>query len=131
MWNSASPSSDLAKGKKFLEKLQYVQHVDKEKDTASEITEQILRDLLADISKVCHDSNSTENLGNPDMANLNILKSFLKDRITNVRVFSNPLPIPILSPSIVPVQAFVVFVTCNTTKSGTEYSTGIISNNFR
>nr|CAH0112554.1 unnamed protein product [Daphnia galeata] len=47
MWSSGSTSSDLAKGKKFLKKLQYVQHVDKEKETASEIPEQTLQDILA------------------------------------------------------------------------------------
>ena len=56
MWSSlASPSSGLAKGKKFLEKLQYVQHVDKQKIPASEITEQILQNLLAN-HKVSQDS---------------------------------------------------------------------------
>ena len=79
MWSSGSTSSDLAKGKKFLKKLQYVQHVDKEKDTASEIPELTLQDLLADRT-VVHDSNSTENLGNLK-ANLDILKSFLKARV--------------------------------------------------
>ena len=78
MWNSGSTSLDLAKGNKFLEKLQYVQHVDQEKITASEISEQIFQYLLAN-RKVCHDSNLTENVGNPK-ANLDILKSSLRDR---------------------------------------------------
>jgi ankyrin repeat protein len=118
MWNSASTSSDLAKGKKFLEKLQYVQHVDQEKKTASELSELTLQVLLAD-GKVCHDSNSTENVGNPE-SNFGILKSSLKEKITYVSVCSNPLPIRIGSSSRVAFHAFVVFTTRNTTNSENE-----------
>ena len=65
MSNLGSTSSDLAKGKKFLEILKYVQHVDKGKITASEISEQILQNLLAN-HKVSQDSKSTENLANSE-----------------------------------------------------------------
>jgi ankyrin repeat protein len=117
MWNSsspASPASDLAIGKYFIEKLLYVQHVDKEKDPASEIPEPTLQHLLAsDDRKAFHDSNSTENVGNSE-SNLNILKSSLKDRIDEVVVYSNPLPISLGSSSRVMFHAFVVFATLNT-----------------
>ena len=115
MWSSTSTSSDLAKGKKFLEKLQYVQHVDKKKAMISEISEPILQNLLAN-RKVCQDSNSTENVGNPK-ANLDILKSSLGDRIFFVMVCSNPLQISLVSSPTVTFHAFVVFATCNNANS--------------
>jgi hypothetical protein len=66
-------ASDLAKGKKFLRQLLYVQHVDKEKDTASEIPEQSLREYLLNDSKIFSDSTFSEYLKNPN-ANLDIVK---------------------------------------------------------
>ena len=134
MGNSGSPSSDLAKGKKFLKELQYVQHVDKEKDTASEIPELTLQDLLADDRTVVHDSNSTrnstENFGNSE-SNLDILKSSLKERIARVAVCSNPLPIPIGSSKRVTFHAFVVFATHNTTNSEKAYTYWSLEKNGR
>ena len=122
MGSSALTWSGQAIGKEFIDKLLYVQHVDKKKDKTSELSERTLRDLLADDRKVCEDStNSTENGGNPDESNLDILKSFLKDRITEVSICSNPLSI-----SFEPLtkrkpkdafHAFVVFTTLNTTNS--------------
>ena len=49
---SVSTSSDLAKGRKFLNQLLYVQHVDKEKDTASEIPEPFFQDYLQSDHKI-------------------------------------------------------------------------------
>ena len=44
---SGSTSSDLAKGKNFIKKLlYYVQHVDEEKDTASEIPDRYLEEFI-------------------------------------------------------------------------------------
>ena len=119
MSTSGSTSSDLAKGKKFLKKLLYVQHVDKEKETASEISDRYLEEflLLADRTDF-RDSNFTEYLiGKSPKANLSILKSSMRVAINQVTVYSNPLPIP-LQLKDVTIHAFVVFDTEN-------YSNGI------
>jgi hypothetical protein len=60
MWNSGSTSSDLAKGKKFLKQLLYVQHVDKKKDTASEIPERSLHEYFITDREVFSDKELTE-----------------------------------------------------------------------
>jgi ankyrin repeat protein len=109
-----SGSSDLAKGKKFLNQLLYVQHVDKGKDTVSEIPELFFYEYLLTDREIFSSFNFTTYLSNPK-ANLEILKSSLKDDITKVIVYSNPLPIPIKSD--VTVHAFVVFETENEANS--------------
>jgi hypothetical protein len=109
MWGSGS--LDLAKGKKFLNQLLYVQHVDKEKDTTSTISEQSLREYLLVNHKIFSDSNFSEYLRNPK-ANVGILKSSLKDVITHVQVYSNPLPVAMLR-SEVTIHAFVAITTKN------------------
>jgi ankyrin repeat protein len=141
MWSSGSTSSDLAKGKEFVKNLLYVQHVDKEKDTTSEIPELFLLDyILQDKSdggssslysrRDCH-LNVTSNSASQPNSNLDILKSALKNRLLEVSVYSNPLPIrtplerysvrnalniPSLpSLSDVAIHAFVVFKTVDTT----------------
>ncbi|XP_046648232.1 serine/threonine-protein phosphatase 6 regulatory ankyrin repeat subunit B-like [Daphnia pulicaria] len=141
MWSSGSTSSDLAKGKEFVKNLLYVQHVDKEKDTTSEIPELFLLDyILQDKSdggssslysrRDCH-LNVTSNSASQPNSNLDILKSALKNRLLEVSVYSNPLPIrtplerysvrnalniPSLpSLSDVAIHAFVVFKTMDTT----------------
>ena len=91
----SSGSTDLAKGKKFLKKLLYVQHVEKGKDVTSEIPE------MYNLNFIAHLKNPTSNLG--------ILKSSLNDEIVEVKIYSNPLEIPIKSD--VTIHAFVVFKT--------------------
>jgi hypothetical protein len=92
----------------------YVQHVDKKKDTASEIPERSLHEYLIIDRKEISDSELTEYLRNPTV-NLDILKSSLKDIIVHAMVYSNPLPIPIKSG--VTIHAFVVFQTMNESNS--------------
>jgi hypothetical protein len=50
-------SSDLAKGKYFRKQLLYVQHVDKEKDTDSEFSEQSLHEYFLKDSQIFSDSH--------------------------------------------------------------------------
>lgn len=49
----SSGSTDLAKGKKFLKKLLYVQHVEKGKDVTSEIPEMYNFNFIAHL-KILH-----------------------------------------------------------------------------
>jgi hypothetical protein len=106
---SRSGASDLAKGKLFLRQLLYVQHVDKEKETASTISEQSFRECFLGHTKIFSDPNFADYLKNP-RANVGILKSSLEDKISHVQVYSNPLPaIPL--ESNVTIHAFVVFET--------------------
>ena len=116
MSSSGFTSSDLAKGRKFLNQLLYVQHVDKEKDTASEIPEQSLEEHLLTSRQMFADLNFTPYLKNPK-ANVGILKSFLTDTIILAKVYSNPLPIPLASKSNVTIHAFVVLTTWNDSDS--------------
>jgi ankyrin repeat protein len=109
MGNSSSTPSGRAKGEEFIEKLLYVQHVDENKDTASETSERYLEEyLLADRTNFA-DSNFTKYLWSPK-ENLSILKSSMEDVITGVTIYSNPLPIPLWLPGIT-FHAFVVFKT--------------------
>ena len=78
MSTSGSTSSDLAKGKKFLKKLFYVQHLDKDKDTTSEISDRYIQQYLLADRIHFHDSNFTEYLKSPK-ENLSILKSSMTD----------------------------------------------------
>jgi hypothetical protein len=118
---SRSGSSDLAKGKKFTKQLLYVQHVDKEKDTASTISEQSLDEYLLNNSKIFSDSNFAEYLRNPK-ANVDILKSSLQDeKVLIAHVCTNPLPAT--PKTAVTIHAFVVFMTENLkTKNYVYYS---------
>ena len=59
---SSTTSSDLATGKKFLKKLLYVQHVDEEKDTASETPGRYLEEYLLVDRTIFPDSNFTKYL---------------------------------------------------------------------
>ncbi|EFX68518.1 hypothetical protein DAPPUDRAFT_114502 [Daphnia pulex] len=105
-------ASDLAKGGNFTNLLLYVQHVDREKDMASTISDISLREyLLLENHKIFTDTNFAEYMRNPK-ANVGILKSFLEHTITHVEVYSNPLPaIPFKSENM--IHAFVVFRTWN------------------
>jgi ankyrin repeat protein len=103
-------ASDLAKRNYFTNQLLYVQHVDKEKDTASTISEQSLRELVEN-HEVYSDSHFA-NYEKSSKANVGILKSYLQDWITYAVVFSNSLSaIPFKSD--VTTHAFVVFQTEN------------------
>ena len=102
-------SSDLPKGKNFIKKLLYVQHVNKEKDTVSETSERYLEEYLLANRTNFYDSNFTEYLASPN-ENLSMLKSSMGDLIRNVTVYSNPLPIPLKVPGVT-FHAFVVFKT--------------------
>jgi ankyrin repeat protein len=106
---SSSTSSDLPKGKKFIKKLLYVQHVDKEKDTASEIPDRYLEEFLKADRTNFHDSKFTKYLKSPK-ANLSLLMKSMGDWITKVTVYSNPLSIPLKVPGVT-IHAFVVFMT--------------------
>ncbi len=86
----------------------YVQHVDKKKDTASEIPERSLHEYFIIDREVFSDKELTEYLKHPT-ANLGILKSSLDHFIHLTTVYSNPLPIPLKSG--VTIHAFVVFQT--------------------
>jgi ankyrin repeat protein len=108
---SRSGSLHQAKGGNFTKQLLYVQHVDKEKDTASTISEQSLDEYFLKDSKTFSDSNFSKYLLNPK-ANVDILKSSLQDEIVRLAdVCTNPLPIPLKSG--VTIHAFVVFWTQN------------------
>ena len=72
-----------------------MQHVEKGKDVTSEIPE------MYNLNFIAHLRNPTSNLG--------ILKSSLNDEIVEVKIYSNPLEIPIKSD--VTIHAFVVFKT--------------------
>ena len=74
---SSSTSSDLVTGKKFLKKLLYVQHVDEEKDTASETPDRYVEEYLLVIALIAINS---------PIANLSLLKSTVKERIADIRV---------------------------------------------
>jgi hypothetical protein len=105
--------SDLiAKEDKFTDPLLYAQHVDKEKDTASIISQQSIREYFLGHGQIFSDSNFAEYLKNPK-ANVGILKSFLDDEITHVQVYINPLPA--IPKTAVTIHAFVVFQTRNPT----------------
>jgi hypothetical protein len=60
-----SISLNRAKGKYFTKQLLYVQHVDKEKDTASTISEQSLRECFLGHTKIFSDPNFSDYLKNP------------------------------------------------------------------
>jgi hypothetical protein len=114
-------ASDLAKGENFTNLLLYVQHVDREKDMASTISEISLREYLLENHKIFTDTNFAEYMRNPK-ANVGILKSFLEHTITHVEVYSNPLP-AIPFQSNVTIHAFVVFETWDwMTEKETWYS---------
>jgi ankyrin repeat protein len=111
---SGSTSSDLAKGKKFIKKLLYVQHVDKEKETASEIPDRYLEEFINPYRTNFPDTgisqyNFPEYLKSPK-SNLSLLKSSMGDWIRKVTVYSNSLPIR-LQLKDVTIHAFVVFRT--------------------
>jgi hypothetical protein len=100
---SGSTSSGLAKGKKFIKKLLYVQYVDKEKDMACEIPEPFFQEYLQYGHKMFSDLR---------VPNFDFLKSSLKDdSIEEVTVYSNPLPFP-LEPNVA-IHAFVILKTEN------------------
>ncbi len=63
---SSSTSSDLAAGEKFLQKLFYVQHVDKEKDTVIETPGLYLEEYLLANRNIFADFNFTEYLASPN-----------------------------------------------------------------
>ena len=82
----------------FLNQLLYVQHVDKEKDTACEIPEPFFQDYLQSGHKM---------FSYLRVPNFDVLKSSLKDDIIEeVGVYSNPLPIPL--ESSITIHAFVI-----------------------
>ena len=108
-------SSDLAKGKKFLKQLLYVQHVDKEKDKTSEISEQFLHEHILSDRKIFSDKNFTSSVNDPQ-ANYGILKTSLEHYITHVQVYKNPLS-AITFKSNEAIHAFVVFKTKNDSNS--------------
>jgi ankyrin repeat protein len=114
-------ASDLAKGKKFTKQLLYVQHVDKEKDTASTISEQSLHEYFLNNSKIFSDSHFSMYERTPT-ANVDILKTSLQDeKVIGAAVYTNPLPIPLKT--AVTIHAFVVLVTQNLkTKNDMFYS---------
>ncbi|XP_046647766.1 uncharacterized protein LOC124337789 [Daphnia pulicaria] len=118
---SRSGSSDLAKGKKFTEQLLYVQHVNKEKDTDSTISEQSIWEYFLNNSQMFSESNFAEYLRNPK-ANLGILKCSLQnEKVVVAAVCTNPLPIPLKTD--VTIHAFVVLKTHNLkTKNDMYYS---------
>jgi ankyrin repeat protein len=110
-----SISLNRAKGKYFTKQLLYVQHVDKEKDTASTISEQSLDEYFLNSSKIFSD------LSNPK-ANVDILKSSLQDeKVFAALVCTNPHPAT--PKTAVTFHAFVVFWTENLkTQNGMWYS---------
>jgi hypothetical protein len=114
-------ASHQAKGGIFTKQLLYVQHVDKEKDKASTISEQSLDEYFLKDRKIFSDSNFAEYLSNPK-ANVDILKSSLQDEIvTGAMVCTNPLPA--IRKTAVTIHAFVVFWTENLkTQNGMWYS---------
>jgi hypothetical protein len=107
---SRSGSLHHSKGGNFTEQLLYVQHVDKEKDKASTISEQSLHEYLLNNSQIFSDSNFSKYLKTPK-ANLGTLKSSLQDEIVKLAgVCTNPLP---AIRKAVAFHAFVVFRTLN------------------
>jgi ankyrin repeat protein len=109
--STSGAASDLAIGKKFTKQLLYVQHVDKEKKTASTMSEQSLDEYLLNNSQTFSDSNFAEYLRNPK-ANVDILKSALQDeKVIAALVCTNPLPA--IPQTAVTIHAFVVFQTSN------------------
>jgi hypothetical protein len=105
-------SDHVAKGEIFTDPLLYAQHVDKEKDTTSIISQQSIREYFLGHGQILSDTNFTDYLKNPK-ANVGILKSFLQDEITHVQVYTNPLPF--LLNWRVTNHAYVVFKTRNPT----------------
>ena len=113
MGNSASTSSGLAKGKNFTDKFLYVQHLDKDRETASEISELCIKEFLLAHRFNFDDPIFMKYLNSPN-ENLSILKWSLRDsyaRIEKVTVYSNPLSstVPSLPENGVTIHAFVVF----------------------
>ena len=111
MGNSGSTSSGLAKGEEFTDKLLYVQHLDKDRDTASETPDRNLQEYLLAKRTNFTDPSFKQYLFNNQKENLSILKWSLMDsyaRIEKVAVYSNPLPIR-LQLKDVTIHAFVVF----------------------
>ena len=92
--SSSKPSSDLATGKKFLRKLLYVQHVDEEKDMVSETPDRYVEEFNSE--------------SQPFKINGEIGTVWIAD----IRVYSNPLPVPLESNAT--IHVFVVFKTENT-----------------
>jgi ankyrin repeat protein len=107
-------ASDLAKRNYFRKQLLYVQHVDKEKDTDSEFSEQSLHEYFLKDSQIFSDKDFSRYERTPT-ANVGILKSYLEELITEVKVLTNPLPIPLKSG--VTIHAFVFFKTWNKAKN--------------
>jgi ankyrin repeat protein len=114
MGNSGSTSSGLAKGEEFTDKLLYVQHLDKDRETASEISELCIKEFLLAHRFNFDDPIFMKYLKSPN-ENLSILKWSLRDsyaRIEKVAVYSNPLSsiVPSLPENDVStIHAFVVF----------------------
>ena len=91
MSNLGSTPSGRVKGEEFLDKLLYVQHVDENKDTASEISNRYLEEFLKAADRTdFHDLNFTEYLKSPK-ENLSILQSSMRDKITDVTVYTRIL----------------------------------------
>jgi hypothetical protein len=105
-------SDHIAKAEKLTDPLLYAQHVDKNKETVSIISQQSIREYFLGHGQTLSDTNFTEYLKNPK-ANVDILKSFLQDEITHVQVYTNPLPF--LLNWRVTNHAYVVFKTRNPT----------------
>ena len=104
-------SLDLPTGKLFQKKLLYVQHVDESKPLTTEIPISELKFNVLYNSLKLRDAilefPSDKSFHTDDV--LGILKNYLKDPITNIRVYSNPLPsLPDVS---VLIHAFAVFKT--------------------
>lgn len=112
MENSGFISSDFTEREQFRQTLLYVQHVDEEKDTASETPDRNLKEYLVSADRTDFtDLSFTKYLRNP-RANLIILKESLKDKVTFVKICSNPFPNP-FQLSDVTIHEFVVFMTEN------------------
>ncbi|EFX78135.1 hypothetical protein DAPPUDRAFT_320614 [Daphnia pulex] len=156
VWKAKSTQSRSSRGGIQSGKLGEL-HVDKEKDTTSEIPELFLLDyILQDKSdggssslysrRDCH-LNVTSNSASQPNSNLDLLKSALKNRLQEVSVYSNPLPIrtplerysvrnafkiPSLpSLSDVAIHAFVVFRTVDTTDGSNKINWWSIEKNGR
>jgi ankyrin repeat protein len=126
MANSASASSNQAKGNNYLKKILYVQFVDQDKDMISEIPDLFLEDNVLQGREKFRDLKFSEYVNNPK-SNIEVLKSGLQNDIQQVYVFSNPLSFAVRFngfslreflklpklPSIrdVTIHAFVVFQT--------------------
>ena len=117
MSNLGSTSSDLAKEKKIFQKLLYVQHVDKERDTVSETSDRdVEENFLGDRTNFT-DPGFMEYLIRGILspkANLCILQTSMGDWIRKVTVYSNSLPIRLHQLKDVTIHEYVVFMTENT-----------------